>query len=369
MEKKLLKEINEIRSIMGLSLITETIVDDIGKLFLNILKKAETDTIIIKGLVQPKTVKEIFETLIKGFDTLPAKEQKAVIKFMGTKEGKAFLTAYEGALAAYKKSPNFDKLTYIAYNRQAKLIKDELVKLANSKSGSGSLPNPSGGSTKILFQTYDEALKYFESVVNSLGGEFPNVFKNTKVGRSTMESAARMSVGKTEQEAFDFLRKSFAEKELVLKDMPSWYQQLFKKTWPYLDPFLVSRNLNGKVNPLKTAAKAPSSIVAGLFIMSFFTRVGKEIGGYEDNTQDLWQKILVAGFKMVGIAIPTFLEAGKQGFEKGKDEYNRNQNTRNDRDQNNKKPRDEKPRDEKSKEEKPKTPDNTTAKGGDLDKL
>lgn len=150
MEKKLLKEINEIRSMMGLSLLTETIVDDIGKLFLNVLKKAETETIIIKGFVQPRTVKEIFETMIKGFDTLPAKEQKAVIKFMGTKEGKVFLTAYEAALAAYKKSPKFDKATFISYNKQAKLIKDELVKVtatvgskstSSASSSSGSISN------------------------------------------------------------------------------------------------------------------------------------------------------------------------------------------------------------------------------------
>lgn len=355
MKKQIIEELTRIRTLMNVELInedtqliSEQLAQEIEKLIIGVFKstlKSEEKALFkdfVKGMIKDDAKKAEFVTLLKSA------------------EGKKFIAELEKAV---NKMP--DGLDKDAALRKINSMKSAEQKWASKGSGSGSLPNPSGGATKVLFQTYDEALKYFESVVNSLGGEFPNVFKNTKVGRSIMESSARMSVGKTEQEAFDFLRKSFADKELVLKDMPKWYQQYFKSIKPTLETFFVSRNLDKSVNFPKSGFKT----IFALFLFSFFARVGKEIVGYEDNTPDLWQKVLIAGFKMLGIAIPTFLEAGQQGFEKGKEEYNRNKDTRNEKDRNNEKPRDEKPKEEKPKEEKPKTPDNTSAKGGDLDRL
>jgi hypothetical protein len=276
MEKKLLKEINEIRSMMGLSLLTETIVDDIGKLFLNVLKKGETETIIIKGFVQPRTVKEIFETLIKGFDTLPAKEQKAVIKFMGTKEGKVFLTAYEAALAAYKKSPNFDKATFISYNKQAKLIKDELAKVtatvgskstSSASSSSGSISNKSQSTVK------SQAEKEYEALIGKKKdfGELWNYLYDTQLKNVNVGSAERAKI----KEMFEKKLSKVTDVSLMEQEIKDEFYKIALENEK--NPKKINFNLSKKIGQLVDALPGTSKltkgtvyvIIAGLFLGIF----------------------------------------------------------------------------------------------------
>lgn len=321
MEKNLLTELNQIRKMMGLNLLTEAgpwadiisrMAGGVARTDVNLMIGKSLKKILLTDIESVLTKSTSGVALKKGeLDILKALDSE--IKKTGNTFGKTNAKGLEGvfndAMKAAKAANDPTKF---------KLIQDQKKQIVNTLKST----TPSTGAIKNVIATEEDALKILQANLKS--EKFPKSFKGSKniaAGNDLIQRAAKESVGKTEKEALDELEKSFAELEKSIPDSKPWFKNFVKTN---LNPIVRDAKNNIRVRATGTKVlKATGTVTAGIFLTSFIMDYGERVSKLSQEHPDvgIWQRMLVAAGEMFGSVTSTTIQTGKGAYETGKEEY------------------------------------------------
>lgn len=328
MEKKLIQEINQIRSMMGLSLINEApgaagVVDDLIKKMLQVAGKSFDEEIAIGVGKSAKKIKwGELASHIRNYKTLTADNKKLVQDFLKSKAGKSWYKNYKSEVSKITNATQKGM-----HNRIINKIESDMPSLvggsvSGTQSAAAGKASTAGSITNKLNSTADNAaiasgkkgLQDLYSIAKEYKNQFPEAFKSKDA-----DAALRNGVKELEGKSFNEARQWIESRLKTIQDNIGKLPPKERKTFSDYAKMIIGYKTHMGDLDVMGSVKGVAGRVVGVAALT-----GWLYSAYESSVQNPEMSTLgnltSGAFDQLGQILGGAVQGGKKGFETVKKE-------------------------------------------------